>query len=72
MIQNSYIDLKLDLVKMDDGEELKLDFSKSKDINGEMWRVISVVNNMESYDCGKYTTHQDKKNMALYINKVRH
>jgi hypothetical protein len=41
-------------------------------MGADMWKVISVVNNMDSYDCGKYTTHQDRKNKALYINKVRH
>lgn len=68
----SYIDLKLKLVNMDDGEEHKIDLSGSKDMEKEMWALICVVNNMDSYDCGKYTTHQDKKGKALYIRKVRH
>jgi hypothetical protein len=71
-MNKNHIDLKLELVNMEDGEEKRIGFSKSKDMNGEMWRIISVVNNMDSYDCGKYTTHQDRKNKALYINKARH
>ena len=44
----SYIDLKLKLVKMNDGEEHKIDLSKSKNFEKEMWAHICIVNNMDS------------------------
>ncbi len=68
----SHIDLKLTLVKMDDGEEHRIDLSGSKNLKKDMWSHICIVNNMDSYDCGKYTTHQAKKEKALYVRKVRH
>ncbi len=67
-----HIDTKLALIKMDDGEELPMDFSRAKNPVGEMWKVVAMVNNMESYDMGKYRTHQVKEQGMLYITKICH
>lgn len=67
-----HIDTKLKLVMMDDGEWTQFNFSEYKNPLDEMWCVISVVNNMESNDMGRYTTEQDRKNNILHVGKICH
>ena len=71
-MDRSHIDLKLALVKLDDGEEHRIDLSKAKDFEKEAWAHICIINNMDGYDCGKYTTHKANGEKALYVRKVRH
>lgn len=71
-MKGCHVDTKLALIKMDDGEEFPMDFSKEKDPLDEMWKTVAMVNNMETCDMGTYRTHQSKKEGMLYITKVCH